>query len=135
MKTESKDKGTYLNRRALSSTKLFLGLQVKHMQIAIKKVKINQTYASNNNHQLQLEYGADSDDEACLVKPGEPNCGSQWWWAKFKGTSISLMNNSNLQIYCSNLPVLLMVRNLHLPALLQSALFMIRKKSTEDICF
>jgi len=34
--------------------------------------------------ETELEYGADSDDEACLVKPGEPNCGSQWWWAKFK---------------------------------------------------
>jgi len=32
----------------------------------------------------ELEYGADSDDEACSVKPGEPNCGSQWWWAKFR---------------------------------------------------
>jgi len=32
----------------------------------------------------ELEYGADSDDETCSVKPGEPNCGSQWWWAKFR---------------------------------------------------
>merc|ERR1712008_152140 len=30
--------------------------------------------------ETELEYGADSDDEACSVKPGEPNCGSQWWW-------------------------------------------------------
>merc|ERR1712086_474155 len=34
--------------------------------------------------ETELEYGADSDDETCSVRPGEPNCGSQWWWAKFK---------------------------------------------------
>merc|ERR1712172_87506 len=34
--------------------------------------------------ETELEYGADSEDETCSVKPGEPNCGSQWWWAKFR---------------------------------------------------
>merc|ERR1712008_573259 len=34
--------------------------------------------------ETELEYGADSDDETRSVRPGEPNCGSQWWWEKFK---------------------------------------------------
>jgi len=32
----------------------------------------------------KLEYGADSEDETCRVKPGEPNCENEWWWAKFR---------------------------------------------------
>merc|ERR1712156_1362220 len=32
----------------------------------------------------KVEYGADSSDETCKVKPGEPNCENEWWWAKFR---------------------------------------------------
>merc|ERR1712156_511348 len=28
--------------------------------------------------------GADSSDETCKIKPGEPNCENEWWWAKFR---------------------------------------------------
>merc|ERR1711935_455622 len=41
-------------------------------------------FEDDTEPETELEYGADSDDETCSVKPGEPNCGSQWWWAKFR---------------------------------------------------
>merc|ERR1712051_679546 len=41
-------------------------------------------FEDDTEPETELEYGADSEDETCSVKPGEPNCGSQWWWAKFR---------------------------------------------------
>jgi len=32
----------------------------------------------------KVEYGADSADETCQAKPGEPNCEREIWWAKFR---------------------------------------------------
>jgi len=41
-------------------------------------------FEDDTEPETELKYGADPDDETCSVKPGEPNCGSQWWWAKFR---------------------------------------------------
>ena len=54
----------------------------RDVSITVEFTVTNEDMEDDTSPWIGMEYMAESKDQRCQVKPGEPGCESQWWEVK-----------------------------------------------------